>query len=311
MRIRRVLMLLLAVLLAQGAAFAGAEETAAAVTEDAENGHWEYVSETLTVKIDRFRETVGEKKKKRTLEYCVAEIFASEASPLGSVMTDATKKRPAGYRLVSPELLLEKYPAVFAVSDDMYGLRLQKYTYDGVVIRDGQIMARKTRNSSKKRPWPNLDTLAVYRDGSMKAYICDAYTPEQYLEMGAAHVLSFGPWLLSDGDINPDVLDPKYYPYNEPRAAIGMVEPFHYIVIAVRGRPKTQYTGVKLDWLAQKMQEYGCREAMNLDGGETVTMAFMGKIILTGGPKLRSQGSLIVFGASSTETGESPASGGT
>jgi len=81
--------------------------------------------------------------------------------------------------------------------------------------------------------------------------------------------------------------------------AIGMAEPWHYIAVLVRGRPSSTYAGVHLDWLAEKMAEYGCTEALNLDGGLTATMAFMGKIILTGGGKLRSQGSLITFGESS------------
>ena len=50
--------------------------------------------------------------------------------------------------------------------------------------------------------------------------------------------------------------------------------------------------------MAQKMKEYGCVEALNLDGGLTVTMAFMGEMILNGGSKLRSQGSMICFGPS-------------
>ena len=264
---------------------------------DPENGFWQYTGEHLTVTIHRFRETRQTKKKQeRTLEYCVAEIQASPEAPLTAVMTEATKKRVAGYKLVSPETLLEAHPVVFALSDDLYGIRLQKYQYDGVVIRNGEILARKTRNSKKSRPWPNLDTLAVYGDGSMKAFVCDAYTPEEYLDQGAVQVFSFGPMLISGGEINPAVLKEDYYPYNEPRAAIGMVEPWHYIAIAVRGRPNTKYMGVHLDWLAEKMQEYGCVEALNLDGGLTVTMAFMGELILTGGGSLRSQGSMITFG---------------
>ena len=268
------------------------------VFEDEENGLWQYARNDLAITIRRFQENVpGKSKKKgRIREYCVAEIHASETSPLGAVMSQPTKKRPAGYKLVSPELLLEAHPCVFAMSDDLYGIRLQKYKYDGIVIRNGGILATKTRDSSKKRPWPNLDTLAVYRDGSMKTYVCDALTAEEYLEQGAVQVLSFGPVLISDGKINETVLDPKYYPYNEPRVAIGMVEPWHYIAVLVRGRPSSQYAGVHLDWLAEKLAEYGCVEALNLDGGLTATMAFMGKIILTGGGKLRSQGSLITFG---------------
>ena len=270
---------------------------AAYILEDEKNGKWQYASRDLAMTIQRFREEVaGKNKKTRTREYCVADIHTSPRSPLGVAMSEATSKRPAGYKLVSPETLINLYPAILAISDDMYGIRLHKYKYDGVVIRNGEILARKTRDSSKKRPWPNLDTLALFADGSMKTYVCDAMTPEEYLALGATQVFSFGPVLISEGVINEKVLDPNYYPYNEPRMAIGMVEPWHYIVIAVRGRPEKTYVGAHLDWVAEKMLEYGCVEALNLDGGLTVTMSFMGKLILTGGSNLRSQGSMIVFG---------------
>ncbi len=280
--------------------------------EDEENGHWEYRSEDLSITINRYEETVTYKKKNYKRQYCIAEIQASPASPLTPVMTDPTKKQVAGYKLVSPEILDEKYKPLFAMSDDLYGIRLQKYSYKGIVIRNGEIMADKTRNSTKRRYWPNLDTLAVFEDGSMKAYVCDAYTAEEYLAMGARQVYSFGPVLIADGEINPQVLDEKYYPYNEPRAAIGMIEPWHYILITVRGRPDSTYAGVHLDWLAEKMKEMGCTEALNLDGGGTAVMMFNGKFVMSGivktvkkqvVPSLRSMGSMITFGQrAETET---------
>ena len=289
---RNILGALLALLLAFGAA--AAEEPT--LLEDPDNGRWEYHSETLDIVIEKFTETVKSGKSKKIREYCVADIKASPESPLYPVMTEPTQKHPAGYKLVSPELLQEKAKPLFAMSDDMYGIRLKKYTYKGIVIRDGEIMATKTRNSAKKRPWPNLDTMALFEDGSMKTYICDAHTAEEYLEMGAVQVFSFGPVLISDGEINPEVLNPKYYPYNEPRVAMGMVEPWHYVAVVVRGRPKGSYAGVHLDWMAELLRERGCVEALNLDGGQTATMMFNGKMIETGDEGLRSQGSMICFG---------------
>ena len=281
-----------ALLLILGAA--GAEEPT--ILEDPEGGRWEYHSESLNIVIEKFTEKVKSGSKKKTREYCVADIQASPESPLYPVMTDPTSKRPAGYKMVSPELLQEKAHPMFAMSDDMYGIRLQKYDYKGIVIRNGEIIATKTRNSAKKRAWPNLDAMALLPDGSMKTFVCDAHTAEEYLEMGAEQVFSFGPWLISDAEINPEVLNPKYYPYNEPRVAIGMVEPYHYIAVVVRGRPKSSYAGVHLDWLAQLLLDRGCVEALNLDGGQTATMIFNGKIIETGDKGLRSQGSMICFG---------------
>ena len=77
-----------------------------------------------------------------------------------------------------------------------------------------------------------------------------------------------------------------------------MVEPYHYIAIVLRGRPRDKYVGAHLSWLAEKLLEYGCVEALNLDGGGTALMMFNGKAIMTGikETKLRTQGSLIAFG---------------
>lgn len=270
------------------------------ILEDEDAGIWQYAGEGLEIRITRYREDVTYKRQKRTREYYVAEILASPEQPLSVIQTQALKTKPAGYKLASPELLLEEHPAVFALSDDMYGLRIQKYDYQGVVIRNGEILTTKTRDSSSgkyRRSWPNLDTLAVYGDGSMKTFVCDALTAEEYLEQGAVNVFAFGPILVSGGEVSENVMNAMDAGYNEPRAAIGMIEPWHYIAVMVRGRPTSRYAGVHLDWLADKMKELGCVEALNLDGGLTATMAFRGKIIGSGGEKLRSQGSMITFGA--------------
>ena len=281
--------------------------------EDDENGLWQYASKDLAITVTRFRGN-AKKGSKKILEYCVADIHCSENSPLGSFMTEPYSRYGStptpGVRQEKPSVLIAEHPSVLAVSDDMYGLRLSpvgknktKYDFHGVIIRDGEVLATKTRQSPEegkrdKRPWPNLDTLAVYRDGSMRTFVSGDKTADEYLADGAVNVFAFGPWLLSDGEINPALQKKDYYPASEPRAAIGMVEPYHYIIIATCGRPDTKYAGVKLLWLAEKMKEYGCTEALNLDGGKTVVMAFNNKIILKGdnSKSERNIGSMITFG---------------
>ncbi len=273
--------------------------------EDADKGVWQYASKGLSVKVTRFREQTKKKKKQ---EYCVAEIRCSPESPLGVIMTEPYarfgKNLQPGKRQDEPEKLIAQNPSVLAVSDDMYGLRIMeiskkktKYDYHGVIIRNGETIATKTRNSQKKRPWPNLDTMAVYQDGSMKTFDCDALTAEEYLEQGAVQVFAFGPWLLSEGQVHPNL--EKINNYSEPRVALGMVEPYHYILIVTAGRPTSKYQGYKMTWLADKMLEYGCTEALNLDGGDTVALAFNNKVILHGNMEaknLRNLGSMIAFG---------------
>ena len=277
------------------------------ILEDEEEGVWQYASENLSIKVTRFREQT--KKKKKQI-YCVAEIRTSEESPLGVILSDPRnnlKFKGVAYPGIEQrhvEDLIANHPSVLAVSDDMYGLRLTpvgkgktKYDYHGVIIRNSEVIATKTRNSRKKRNWPNLDTMAVYADGSMKTFDCDALTAEEYLEQGAVQVFAFGPWLLSGGEIHPNL--EKINNYSEPRVALGMIEPYHYILIVTAGRPTSKYQGYKLTWLAEKMLEYGCTEALNLDGGDTVALAFNNKVILHGNmesKKLRNLGSMIAFG---------------
>ena len=242
----------------------------------------------------------------------IADVRTREENPMDAIMTEQGKYKHPGTRQDKPTALLEKQPAVLAISDDMYGLRIMpvgggktKYDYHGVVIRYGEVMATKTRKSPEegkkdKRPWPNLDTMAVYADGSLKTYVSDAKTAEEYLAEGAVHVFAFGPWLISNGEINPALLNEKYYPSSDSRIAMGMVEPRHYIIIAGTARPDTKYTGVKLRFLAETLLEKGCTEALNLDGGATLYMSFKDQVIIQGDmsnlKKTRNVGSLIVFG---------------
>ena len=282
------------------------------ILEDEKQGVWQYASADLSIKVTRYREQTKKKKKQ---EYCVAEIWCSPESPLGIIQSDPKNNlKFKGEALPGIEQrvvtdLIEKHPSVLAVSDDMYGLRISpvgkgrtKYDYHGVVIRNGEVIATKTRNSQKKRPWPNMDTMAVYRDGSMKTFDCDAQTAEEYLEQGAVQVFAFGPWLLSGGEVHPNL--EKINNYSEPRVALGMIEPYHYILIVTAGRPTSKYQGYKLTWLADKMKEYGCTEALNLDGGDTVALAFNNKVIIHGNmeaKKLRNLGSMIAFGLKDSE----------
>ena len=277
------------------------------VLEDEKNGVWQYASKSLSVRITRYEEKT--KKKKKQI-YCVCDIWASAESPLGAIQSEpknSLKLKGVAYPGIEQrkvEDLISRNPSVLAVSDDMYGLRITptgkgktKYDYHGVVIRNGEVIATKTRNSAKRRNWPNLDTMAVYQDGSMKTFDCDALTAEEYLAQGAVQVFAFGPWLLSGGEIHPNL--EKINNYSEPRVALGMVEPYHYILIVTAGRPTSKYQGYKLAWLAEKMKEYGCTEALNLDGGDTVALAFNNKVILHGNmesKKLRNLGSMIAFG---------------
>ncbi|MBQ8137335.1 MAG: phosphodiester glycosidase family protein, partial [Clostridia bacterium] len=75
----------------------------------------------------------------------------------------------------------------------------------------------------------------------------------------------------------------------------GMIEPWHYVILTAKGRSDDS-KGIYLDWLADRMLYLGATEAMNLDGGGTVSLIFNGKMLNKTTKNLRSVTSIITFG---------------
>lgn len=168
-----------------------------------------------------------------------------------------------------------KNQLVFAMNTDYYIYRKGSTRPMGIIIRDGEILYDNPYKAATKN-FPNLDTLAFYPDGNMEVYESWELTAEEYLEKGAVNVYSFGPYLVKDSELNEWLFtrnDTK-----NPRCAVGMVEPGHYICILCEGR-LSRSGGVTLTQLAQMMKARGCTVALNLDGGQTAAMTFMGKRI--------------------------------
>jgi len=65
---------------------------------------------------------------------------------------------------------------------------------------------------------------------------------------------------------------------SNPRTAIGMIAPLHYVFVVSDGRTN-QSAGLSLYQLAEFMQSLGVQVAYNLDGGGSSTMVFQGKVI--------------------------------
>ena len=92
-------------------------------------------------------------------------------------------------------------------------------------------------------------------------------------------MLSFGPYLVRDGEINPFIAQMSNGKTDQPRCAVGMIEPGRYHAILAEGRIRNKSVGVNVEFLANHMLNKGCKVAFNLDGGQTAVMAFMGNQI--------------------------------
>ncbi len=67
----------------------------------------------------------------------------------------------------------------------------------------------------------------------------------------------------------------KYGKSKAERVAVGMAEKGHYWFMMLEGRIKRS-KGDGISFLAEKLQEKGCMQAFNLDGGQTACIVFMG-----------------------------------
>ena len=254
------------------------------VLEDPDEGVWRYCSETLRIEVLRKTETKPDK-----LVWYEAEVW-SRKETFGFVTNEPGKHFS---KADWPAKVCSKNGAVLAINADYASNRWnnthfpkQRYKV-GILLRDGEIMSAETKPSGNTG-FPNLDTLALYPDGNMEIHDSKELTAEEYKERGAVDVLAFGPWLIRDGEIRSNL---KRYATNtrNPRTALGMIEPGHYIAVMVEGRHKKS-KGCTLVDLAELMKDKGCVQAMNLDGGETSCILFMGKQICKVGNASSKQG---------------------
>ena len=236
------------------------------VFEADKEGLWIYLSPKLQVMITAHKDTSV------PLEWFETEIRTRDGERFYTVQTDP--EHP-GRKFRYPYAIAREAGCVLAFSDDFFATRMSKGETVGIIIRDGQIISRETNRNSGHH-LPNLDMMALFPDGSMKVFECNEHTAEELLEMGAVNVYSFGPVLLRDGEINETVY--RYYRSIEPRQALGMIEPGHYLLISVQGRTK-QSKGTVLQRVAEMMKERGVTQALNLDGGNTMALVFRGRML--------------------------------
>ena len=119
--------------------------------------------------------------------------------------------------------------------------------------------------------------MAFYPDGNVTVHQNNTTTAKKLVAAGATDTVSFGPILVENGAISPRAA--QFGEVLNPRTAFGMVEPGHYVAVVADGRLKKAegIEGVTCQWMAEKMMELGCDTAINLDGGATCTMIFMGQ----------------------------------
>jgi len=194
----------------------------------------------------------------------VVDVQLSDASQLKTAFAENTYGR--NIKETTSDMA-EDNGAVLAINGDYYGFRNAGY-----VLRNGTLY-RDTSNSG--------EDLVVESDGTFKIIEEDDTSAGELQSEGALQVFSFGPALINNGEIcvdeNTEVEQAKT---SNPRTAIGMISPLHYIIVVSDGRTD-ESAGLSLYELAQVFADENCTVAYNLDGGGSTTLYFNGKVINT------------------------------
>ena len=211
------------------------------VYEDDDAGVWFYASPTLVVRIDRFFD------QEAVLTWYEVQIYCDlNAERVGSILYNPQKPQS---KHVQATLIAKQNQTVWGINTDYYTYRVGRKTITGMVIRNGQVFYDRVPEANRHQ-FPNLDTLAMLEDGSWHVFHSDEHTAQEYLDMGAVDVFSFGPYLIRDGEINPFLAEMTNGLTPQPRCAIGMVEPGHYFAALAEGRIRNVSVGVSV---AQKI----------------------------------------------------------
>ncbi len=191
--------------------------------------------------------------------YYVADVWVKNISYLRT----AFAKDQYGQGIHQPFMdMAQSNKAIVAISGDYYGARAK-----GVVVRNGQLY----RDSSFD------DVCVLYENGILETYTNAEFQIDDAIERNAYQIWSFGPQLLRDGqpmtEFNSTVTSAN------PRCAIGYYEPGHYCFVLVDGRQPGYSEGMTMEALSKLFFDLGCKDAYNLDGGQTAMMAFGDQLV--------------------------------
>ena len=179
---------------------------------------------------------------------------------------------PDQFRTLSS--MAQSVGAVLAINADDYNTH--KY---GIIIRNGETL--RVHDTTRH-------LLAVMSDGSFQT-VSDpaAEVPEALAQRlqseNVLHTFEFGPVLVENyaATTFPDDFDviSTRDSRREPRTAIGMIAPNHYVILIVDGRQPGYSEGVSLQTLQEMFVKLGVQTAFNLDGGGSTELWFQGEIL--------------------------------
>jgi len=214
----------------------------------------QYINENVNVTVSTTNEN--------GVTYHVADIYVRDVKYL---QADFATENGFGYTKKHNALIgdaAKRVNAFVAVNGDQYGARKE-----GVIVRNGVLYRDELFE----------DVCVLNNDGTMVTYGENEFSMDVIAD-GAWQVWSFGPELMDENGNTMTEFNTTVGRAN-PRTAIGMVEPLHYVLVTVDGRGES--AGLSMADLSALMKNLGCTAAYNLDGGATAAMAVNGELYST------------------------------
>ncbi len=214
-----------------------------------------YQSEDLKISVTMHQEN--------GVTYFVADVWCRNISSFRTAFAKGEYGRSIHQNTVD---MAANNNAVIAISGDYYGFHDQ-----GIVIRNGALY-RDTADGKS-------DVCVLYSDGTIQTYGANEFSIDEAINRGAYQAWCFGPRLLKNGQtMEKDAFNSSVKKKN-PRCAIGYYEPGHYCLVTVDGRRAGYSDGMSLEEMSVMFFNLGCKEAYNLDGGQTAMMVFQSELV--------------------------------
>ena len=177
-------------------------------------------------------------------------------------------------KTASVSALAKKYNAVIAINGDNYVDKPEKTTFE-------YRMTNKIRSKTNR----TKDILVIDDQGDFHLFpksqgIKEFPNELKKMDRKLVNAFTFGPALVIDGELMEIDENYGYNPHGrEPRAAIGQMGPLSYVLVVVEAKDRSGSSGFSQTKLGEFMHELGCKQAFNLDGGNSAEMVFGDQVI--------------------------------
>lgn len=173
----------------------------------------------------------------------------------------------------------------FTVFTDRWGRYTPKtsHYYVHAAIKDGKILNIKTsRILIPKGGFVIVGPSKLFPkhvSSQDKISYCVKLTPESWKDV--QYAVGGGPYLVKDGKkfIDKQKFTTSFLWTKLPRTAIGYTKAGTLVIVTVDGYKKGISEGATMSELSQILWDFGCYNAMNLDGGTSTQMVIKGKLM--------------------------------